>query len=343
MNRYIIYGAGAVGSAIGGLLARAGFDVLCVGRKDYCDALVRSNGIRMTILDREYVQPVRATVSIHPGHFSPETIVFMTVKANDTQAASDEIKKAVDNVPVVCWQNGVGNEDIIAREFTRVYGGVVRFTATMHSPGKTSFAGRGKLIIGTFPSGTDRLARSIASDLVQAGFTALTSDTIMHDKWLKLLVNLISCVRPITKKPPGESELRRKICRNLLSEGIAVLSEAGITARSTNGTEDSAEDMLQKFSDTLRLAEGEGQGMRLQNSTWQGLAKKKKELENDWYTGTIISLGNRHGVPTPYNRAVLDILHDIAAGGRGPESVEAETIIKKAQAIQRAGGRHRTD
>ena len=40
-TRYIIFGAGAVGSTIGGLLVRAGFDVVLVARPAYAEALRR--------------------------------------------------------------------------------------------------------------------------------------------------------------------------------------------------------------------------------------------------------------------------------------------------------------
>jgi 2-dehydropantoate 2-reductase len=43
--RYIIFGAGAVGSTVGGLLIRSGFDVVLVARPAYAEAL--RQGIRI--------------------------------------------------------------------------------------------------------------------------------------------------------------------------------------------------------------------------------------------------------------------------------------------------------
>ncbi len=136
----------------------------------------------------------------------------------------------------------------------------------------------------------------------------------------------------MTIKNDDEHLKRIDICRQALQEGMTVLKKAEITAASTNGTEDSPEMMLLKFDDALALAEGVGQGMLLHNSTWQSLAKKKKVMECDWYTGKIIELGRKHHVPTPYNCAIFYYQYQIAERELGPESVEVEKIIKKAHA-----------
>jgi 2-dehydropantoate 2-reductase len=255
------------------------------------------------------------------------------MKANDTEESLKDLAGVYRNTPVVCWQNGVENESIISQTFKRVYGGVVRFTGTMMIPGETRYAGTGKLILGPYPNGMDTVTERIAEDLSHTPFTVIKSNNIMQDKWLKLLVNLISCIKPMVKNPSRNIEKRIEICRNALEEGIIVLKKTGVTAASTNRTEDSPEKMMSNFDNALALAEGVGQGMELQNSTWQSLAKHRKILENDLYTGTIITLGEKHGVPTPYNRAILFYLHEIADKELGPESIAVDDILNKAKKI----------
>jgi 2-dehydropantoate 2-reductase len=333
MYKYIIQGAGAVGSAIGGSLAKAGFAVTLVSRKPHVEAIKSQNGLFLHTLSGIELQPIEATENISALTMSDDTIIFQTMKANDTEASLDDLKEVDKNIPIICFQNGVDNESIINTMFNRVYGGATRFTATMMKPGETQFAGTGKIILGPYPEGMDAMAEQIVRDLSQTGFTCMTSTNIMQDKWLKLLVNLISCIKPMTRKTGDEQALRVTICRHVMVEGIAVLDKAGITAESTNGTEDSADKMLYKFDDALALAEGVGQGMPLLNSTWQSLAKHKKVLENDWYTGKIITLGEKFGVPTPYNRAIFYYLYEIAKNEMGPESVDVEKIIEKASEL----------
>jgi 2-dehydropantoate 2-reductase len=333
--KYIIQGAGAVGSAIGASLARVGIDVTLVSRKPHTAAIKEQHGIYCTTLNGTELQPINAVEAFSEIDMPGETVIFQTMKANDTEASLVDLKGINPDTPVVCWQNGVDNEAIVGKVFKRVYGGVVRFTATMMTPGETRFAGTGKLILGRYPEGIDDLTLRMVADLSRTGYTVLASKKIMQDKWLKLLVNLISCIKPMTVKTDTEPEQRVEICRCALEEGIFVLSKAGIKAASTNKTEDSAGQMLSKFENTLALADGIGQGMDLLNSTHQSLLKNKKALENDWYTGKIITLGEQVGVPTPYNKAILYYLHRMAELEMGPESVEVERIIEKAEEFAR--------
>jgi len=329
--KYIIHGAGAVGSAIGASLAKAGCDVTLVSRAPHVEAIKKQHGIYCSTLDGVFLQPINAVTTFSEVEITSDTVIFQTMKANYTEASLEDLRDIDPDTPVVCWQNGVDNEAIVSKVFKRVYGGVVRFTATMLTPGETQFAGTGKLILGQYPEGVDNLTRQIVNDFSKTGYTVLASEKIMQDKWLKLCVNLISCIKPMTIKTDTEPELRVKVCRCALEEGIFVLKKAGIKAISTNKTEDSAETMLHNFDDALALAEGVGQSMPLLNSTYQSLAKHKKVLENDWYTGKIVDMGEKLGVPTPYNKAILYYLHYIAKHEMGPESVEVERIIEKAK------------
>lgn len=327
---YIIHGAGAIGSAMGGFLAKAGFKVTLVCRSDHVEAIRKQNGIILHTLNGTELQPVHAAEKVSEVSFTNDTIIFQTMKANDTARSLDDLKTVDPNIPIVCWQNGVENEALVSKLFKRVYGGTVRFTGTMMKSGETNIAGIGKLIFGPYPQGMDATAEQIAEDLKKTPLTIITSNNIMQDKWLKLLVNLISCVKPMVRDASQNLEKRIVICRSALEEGIRVLDKANIIAASTNNTEDSPERMVENFNNALKLAEGVGQGMELKNSTWQSLAKGKKELENDLYTGVVIDLGRKYGVPTPYNETILFYLHLMAEKNMGPESIEVDEILTKA-------------
>ncbi len=81
--RYIIYGAGGIGSIMGGHLFRTGHDVILIGRKGHVD-IINSRGLKLvtpagtyelkipavTSPGRNNVQKGRRCVSLHekPGH-----------------------------------------------------------------------------------------------------------------------------------------------------------------------------------------------------------------------------------------------------------------------------------
>ncbi|MBD3418866.1 MAG: 2-dehydropantoate 2-reductase [Chitinivibrionales bacterium] len=327
---YIIQGAGSIGSALGAFLHKAGMPVTLIARKPHVVAIRQQKGLAITTLSGDEIVAVQAATSFEELPNLDNAIIFQTMKAPDTRDGIEQIAAIGRDFPVVCCQNGVGSEELASTALSSVYAGVIRFTATLTQPGAVSFAGSGKIILGKYPAGSDELVEKIAVDLSRTPLHVITSASIMEDKWLKVLVNLISGIRPLTRKVPGEERKRTRLCKNVLQEGISVLHAAGISARSTNGTEDSAEEMLAKFESTLALADGKGQGMALRNSTWQSLAHSKKTLENDWYTGKIIELGEAQDVPTPYNSAVLEALHACTRNELGPESVDIDDILIKA-------------
>src|SRR6516225_8271313 len=99
--RYIIYGAGAIGGAIGGRLFEHGHDVTLVARGAHHAALrehlelVSSDGGRQ--LSVPVVDSVAAT---RPGS---DDVVILTMKSQDTATAITELAAVADSdVVVVC-------------------------------------------------------------------------------------------------------------------------------------------------------------------------------------------------------------------------------------------------
>ena len=64
MMNYLIFGAGAVGTLLGALLAKAGHKVFFIGRQNHMDA-IRTRGIRISGLWGEHqVKPQTAYTSV---------------------------------------------------------------------------------------------------------------------------------------------------------------------------------------------------------------------------------------------------------------------------------------
>src|SRR5512134_1377655 len=109
-RRYVIFGAGAIGSAMAGLLARAGSRVVCVARPAYAEALrrgivIKENGEELTTR----VDAVSAARELSPERGD---VAFITTKSQATEEAADQLLERYDSdLPVVCLQNGVRNEE----------------------------------------------------------------------------------------------------------------------------------------------------------------------------------------------------------------------------------------
>jgi len=166
--RYIIYGAGAVGSVIGGRLFQAGRDVVLITRGEHLST-IRQHGLTLKTPTRNFELSI-PTVG-HPVEiqFREDDVVFLTVKSQHSEQAQRDLYAAAGSqIPVVCAQNGVDNERRALRRFERVYGMLVRLPATYLEPGVVlnhASPRGGVLDIGLYPKGIDDLAKRIANEL----------------------------------------------------------------------------------------------------------------------------------------------------------------------------------
>jgi 2-dehydropantoate 2-reductase len=298
---YLIIGAGAVGGTIGARLALAGHDVTLVARGTHLDAL-RSRGLTLATPDGEYTVTPPAVADPTGLVLTPETVLVLTVKSQDTEAALGDWAAvpvagggtAADRLPLLTAQNGVANEPSALRRFARVHPVCVWLPATFLQPGVIAAAGHphsGMLQLGSYPSGTDDTARQIAAELTDSGFVTRVRDDVMRWKYGKLLVNLRNGLDALFGRE-SDSELVGR----LRAEGVAALAAAGIAH--TSREEESAErgDSVQARPVAGRASAG--------SSTWQSLARGAGSAETDYLNGEIVLLGRLHGVPTPVNAAV---------------------------------------
>jgi 2-dehydropantoate 2-reductase len=321
MRPYLVFGAGAVGSVLAAYLARRGHRVVAVARKEHARAIERQGGIRTVSRAETFLVPVETTTTL-PGELPADCVVFLTVQAPDVTGALESLHSYAAEHPIVTWQNGIRAEGTASPYCRSLYGGVVRFTATMLIPGEVRLRAPGKLILGRYPDGEDALAKSMVSDLGEAGFTAAESPDIQTEKALKLLVNLVSGP-PVLLERTGREPVLARVQVAVLEEARTVFDKAGIAARPVSGIGETVEELLAHFRAGGSAPDTSG---GIYNSTWQNLHHGRPRLENDFYHGEIVRLGREVGVDTPVNARVLEILEATREAGQGPEPYDREAF-----------------
>ena len=103
-----VMGAGAVGCYYGGMLARAGHDVVLIGRPQHVEA-VKRRGLRLET--QTFDEHVRLHASTEGSAAQGAQLVLFCVKSTDTESGAAAIKPnlAADAL-VLSLQNGVENE-----------------------------------------------------------------------------------------------------------------------------------------------------------------------------------------------------------------------------------------
>jgi 2-dehydropantoate 2-reductase len=314
--RYLIVGAGAVGSAIGGRLTAAGRDVVLIARGAHLEALQR-DGLRLRTPDTDETIAVAAVDSAQAAAPQAGDLAVLTTKTQDSVAALEDLAAAAgDEIPVACAQNGVANERLALRRFGRVYGVNVWLPAELLTPGLVDVFYRpllGALYVGRYPDGSDETAAAMAADLDAAGFRGRAVPDVMRWKHNKLLANLGNALDAAS----GPAARTSGLAERARAEAEDCYRAAGIDWIS--------DEQEAAHRDGLEWAEVDGRAHR-GGSSWQSLARGTGSIEADYLNGEIALLGRLHGVPTPVNAGLQRLARRLARERRPAGSMPLEEV-----------------
>jgi 2-dehydropantoate 2-reductase len=316
--RFVIYGAGGIGGAIGGRLHQAGHDVVLVARGGHLAAL-RERGLTLRSPAETVVLPVPAVAHPAEAELGPGDVVVLAMKSQHTAEAVAELARvAPPGIAVACAQNGVANERVALRSFSDVYGIAVMLPATHLSPGVVeawSTPVTGMLDIGRYPAGVDSTAEAVAAALVGATFDSVPRRDVMRWKYRKLEVNLGNAADAVA----GAAGRSSPVVDRAVAEAEAVFHAAGIDRAS-------AEEDMARRGDLLRMHSIDGARWE-GGSSWQSLARGAGSIETDFLNGEIVLLGRLHGVPTPVNELLQRLAREAATAGRRPGAMSADEVL----------------
>jgi 2-dehydropantoate 2-reductase len=322
MRRYIIYGAGAVGGALGAELQEAGYEVVLVARGSHKAAL-ESEGL--TYVTPDGTQTIRIPVVEHASEilFTDNDAVVIATKSQDTHGVLAALEPVAPiDTPIICAQNGVANEDFALRAFPNVYGVCVLTPAVHMRPGEVvvhAAPHRGTFHLGRYPTGPDEVADEIGEAFSATRFLCFTHIDVRPYKYTKLLNNLLNSAQAVLEPSAVSkfSELAR-------AEGRAAYDAAGIAYLD--------QQEFQNQSGGLEIVDVEGHS-RAGGSTWQSLARGASSIETDYLNGEIVLLGRLLGVPTPVNALLQHLSNAAVRQGTSPGATtedEFQALLDKA-------------
>ncbi len=326
--RWLIVGAGAIGSLVGSRLASVGHDVTLVGRGDYVDA-VRTRGLGWEVDgEREYVTSVKAVTHVpRPGSAvqEPFDVVILTVKAYDTTEAVSQAAPLIERgVPLLLLQNGVGGEalarDVVER--AAIYSAVITLPVEVLEPGLIRLT-RSKGGLGLAPTEAGQSVESLAHAFREAGFDVSAYDDYRAMKWSKLLLNMLSNASPaILDMPPdqvfahpGLFALERRAFR----EAMQVIHALGLRPVNLPGYPvplfawgicNLPEWLLRPIFQRT-IVKGRGGKMP---SLYLDLARQKQRSEVEFLNGAVVRHARAAGVAAPANEALYSTLIGIVQG-----------------------------
>jgi 2-dehydropantoate 2-reductase len=301
-----IMGAGGVGGYFGGLLAKGDHDVHFLARGAHLKA-IKKDGLTIEGVEEEgFTLPVSATEN--PEDIGPVDLVLFCVKSYDTDSSASMLSPLLGPETVVLTlQNGVDNEEkiqkIIGKE--KVMGGVAYMSSQVIQPGIIRKAGGPrKIVFGEMDGSMTERAKEIRKVFESGGIDCEISEQIQKVLWEKFLfICAMGGMTAVTRKPIGP--IRKfpqawEMC-------IAVMREVGEVAKALSIPLDG--EIVEK---STSLIQGFPENTR---ASLLADLEMGKRLEIDALNGTVVRLGEEHGVSTPTNRFIYQCLklHDLEA------------------------------
>lgn len=319
--RILIFGAGAIGSVLGGFLAKAGHDVTLLGRSWHLDVIEREglvlsglwgeHRIRAravsAVLSRKKEERLTLARSVAELAREPEfDWVFVCVKAHHTSQAAMSLPAVMGTRAFVCaFQNGLGNYETLIRYVpsARMALGRIIFGAEIE-PGRVRVSVcADDVLIGApdkeFP--LKPLAK-MREALQESGIPCQTTDSIIEAIWAKVLYNAaLNGLSTLLEVPYGvllEREVTRQLMEAVVHEAYRVIEERGILLRpeTARAYRDLLFDQLIPLTATHR------------SSMLQDL-RRGKASEIEALNGALVRLGQQAGIPTPVNALITRLVH----------------------------------
>jgi len=298
-----VFGAGSLGSALGGMLS-VNNDVTLVARKKHVEA-VRRNGLRLV---GDVVGSVDVKVYDNAALASTPDLLIISTKAYDTQSAIEACKGLVnDETLVLTLQNGLGNLELLRGwRGDNAFGGTTTIGAALVSPGVVRVAGLGRTAIGSDTNING--ARVIVKAFRSCGIRVQPKKNVMGEIWGKAVVN--ACINPtaaVLRVRNGrllESETVNHFMRDVCRECVAVAGASDIHLPN--------ERMYSRVRAVCRDTADNTSSM-LQD------VQKAKRTEIQQINGAFCSIGKARSVETPLNEtlvAMVECLHDFSKAER---------------------------
>lgn len=313
--RVAVLGAGAVGGTLAALLARAGHEVEVTARGEHLDA-IRRDGLRLTGGYGEY------TAQVGVGVTRPELAILAT-KAQDAAGALGDDAAALEGVPVVVVQNGLGGLRVAHEVLPQsaLIGGLALMAASYVSPGVVTVTGGNPLILGAGPGCSPDTLESVVAVLRDAIEVEVTPD-IEGAQWTKLLINHVNALPAITglsvQDVVDDPRLLRVMTASM-RETVRVAKRIGVRFGTVQGVSGGILNLIgiaplwlgAAFPRLLRRRMGDVPNPA---STLQSI-RRGRLTEIDFLNGAVVAAAADHGLAAPINAALVAMVHEVEQTG----------------------------
>jgi len=301
-----IFGAGAMGGWIGGLLARQGVDVTLIARGPHLAAM-KERGLTVRMNGEEFV--TRPKLTDDPEEVGPQDYVFISLKAHSVPTVAERMRPLLGpDTAVVTASNGIpwwyfykqagpwenhrletvdpgGKQwDVFGPE--RAIGCILWPAAEVVEPGVVQHEYGDRISLGEPDGSRTERVKALSQVLQSAGLRAPIRPNLRNETWVKIWGNVslnpVSALTSSTLEEMIDDPGTLLVIRQMMLEAQAVGEKLGV-----------------RFGMNVdQRIKGAAEVGSHRTSMLQDL-ERGRPMEIDAIVGVVAELGRLVGVPTP--------------------------------------------
>ena len=303
IHHVAVVGAGGMGALFGAILSEGGLEVTLVDTDRVHIDAIRKNGLRISGFGGDRIQML--ATAYDASQIEQADIVLVQCKGTATREAALAMTHLADAGAVfISFQNGLGNEDILAELLgpKNVFGGLTSMAGARTGPGRIQDFDRVPSYIGEWHDGLSPRAEAIAAAFSAAGLETSASADIRTEIWKKLVGNMamsaVSALTNLTSTEILRLEHLRQVCFTALDEALLIAHSQKIHLD---------RDMVLKGLELMTGAGGTGDNKS--SLCLDILAHRPSELE--FIYGEPLRLADSAGLAVPTLRSFYGLVEGI--------------------------------
>lgn len=315
-----IFGAGALGTTLAAWLTDAGHDVSLLARGENAQQL-KQKSVRILKDNKRLLNDTQVRVIEALGAAEDIDLLIITVKNFHLEACCRDIVDAIGrNTLVLGLQNGVENQTILPRYFSRVVYAIINYNAWQ--PAQTDELDErtlnwhvnlnGPILLGALSPELSPVAKNLTT-LFSSFINCEYSQSFQDHAHAKLVNNLANSVTTIIgNSHRDESALTplQAVLIQLTNEGINILQAAGIKETRAGPLPSWKVIRLSKLLPAILTRPIFKRKVGLIGSTSMArdiIARGTGESELDSINGYLLKLADKHGLDVPYSRGLYQL------------------------------------
>lgn len=304
INTVLIAGAGAIGSMVAWQLYNHNPQSVSLLARDERLARYRRNGFVIN------GTPCRFQLTDAAGNSNPDLVIIACKFHHLDGLLSDLGNHIGPDTLILSLLNGISSEDRIATAFgtRRIPYAMIIGADAGYSGNRTSYTNPGIIYFGDAENSLPWSPRvtAIADFFQRSGIAYTVPENMRNRLWFKFMLNVgVNQITAICRKPyrilqsAGCVLEAMQLLDEAMHEVIKVAAAEGITLTGAD---------IEAVHRTMDILGSEGKTSMCQDVE----AGRKTEVE--LFSGTVMELGRKHGIPVPVNTVLYRLLKTIEEG-----------------------------